>query len=66
MSTSGVMNALPRLRVRARGTRSARPVRRRAVSSRFRAPRPWMQSAWQMASWLMRMVLLPGKSIRKR
>ena len=32
--TSGVTNFLPRPRVRARGTRSARPVRRHAVSSR--------------------------------
>ena len=33
-------NPLPRPRVRARGTRSARPVRRQAVSSRRNAPRP--------------------------
>ncbi len=39
--TSGVTNDLPRPRVRARGTRNARPVRRHAVSSRFSAPRPW-------------------------
>lgn len=31
----------PRPWVRARGTRSARPVRRHATSSRLRAPRPW-------------------------
>ena len=36
-----VMNDLPRPRLRARGTRNARPVRRHAVSSRFSAPRPW-------------------------
>ena len=30
----------------ARGTRSARPVRRQTVSSRRRAPRPWMYNAW--------------------
>src|SRR5437763_9467316 len=35
---SGVINDLPRPRARARGTRSARPVRRHAVSSRFSAP----------------------------
>ena len=28
------------------GTRSALPVRRQATSSRFNAPRPWMNSAW--------------------
>jgi len=38
--TAGVRNVLPRLRTRALGTRSARPVRRQAVSSRRRAPRP--------------------------
>ena len=37
--TSGVMNLLPRWRVRARGTRRARPVRKQATSSRLRAPR---------------------------
>ena len=31
---------------RALGARSARPVRRQAVSSRRSAPRPWMYSAW--------------------
>ena len=36
---SGVTNFLPRPRVRARGTRSTRPVRRQAVSSRRSAPR---------------------------
>lgn len=41
MKTFGVMNDLPRPRVRARGTRRARPVRRHGVSSRFKAPRPW-------------------------
>ena len=44
--TSGLTNFLPRPRVRARGTRSARPVRRHAVSSRRSAPRPWTYSAW--------------------
>ena len=43
---SAVMNFLPRPRVRARGTRSARPVRRHATSSRLSAPRPWTYSAW--------------------
>ena len=43
---SGVMKDLPRPRVRSLGTRSARPVRKHAVSSRRRAPRPWMYSAW--------------------
>jgi predicted TIM-barrel fold metal-dependent hydrolase len=43
---SGVTNFLPRPRVRARGTRSARPVRRHAVSSRCSAPRPWTYRAW--------------------
>ena len=43
---SGPTNALPRPRRRARGTRSARPVRRHAVSSRRSAPRPWMYNAW--------------------
>jgi putative transposase len=43
---SGVTNFLPRPRVRARGTRSARPVRRHAVSSRRSAPRPWTYRAW--------------------
>ena len=33
------------LRARARGTRSARPVRRQATSSRLSAPRPWMNKA---------------------
>ena len=37
---SGTMKDLPRPRLRARGTRNARPVRRQAVSSRRRAPRP--------------------------
>src|SRR6185503_740676 len=32
---------LPLRRVRALGTRSTRPVRRQAVSSRRNAPRPW-------------------------
>jgi hypothetical protein len=32
--------------LRARGTRSARPVRRQAVSARRSTPRPWMYSAW--------------------
>ena len=39
--TSGATCDLPRPRLRARGTRSARPVRRQAVSSRRSAPRPW-------------------------
>src|SRR5512143_4328511 len=38
--TFGLMNRLPRPRVLARGTRSARPVRRQAVSSRRSPPRP--------------------------
>jgi hypothetical protein len=42
---SGVTNFLPRPRVRALGTRSARPVRRHAVSSRRSAPRPWTYRA---------------------
>ena len=37
---SGVTNVLRRLRVRALGTRKARPVRPHATSSRFSAPRP--------------------------
>jgi UDP-glucose/GDP-mannose dehydrogenase family, NAD binding domain len=37
---SGLMNCLPRPRVRALGTRSARPVRKHAASSRRSAPRP--------------------------
>ena len=37
---SGVTKDLPRRRLRARGTRSALPVRRQAVSSRRSAPRP--------------------------
>ena len=40
ISTSGVTKPFPPPPVRARGTRSARPVRRHAVSSRRRAPRP--------------------------
>ena len=43
---SGVTNFLPRPWVRARGTRSARPVRKQATSSRRSAPRPWTYSAW--------------------
>jgi hypothetical protein len=39
---SGVAKCLPVRAVRARGTRSARPVRSQAVSSRRSAPRPWM------------------------
>ena len=46
MRTSGVTNDLPLPRVRARGTRSARPVRRHWVSSRRSAPRPCTYSAW--------------------
>ena len=38
--TSGLTNFLPRTWVRARGTRSALPVRRHAASSRRSAPRP--------------------------
>ena len=41
-----VMKFLPRPRVRARGTRSARPVRRHATSSRLSAPRPCTYRAW--------------------
>jgi hypothetical protein len=37
---SGVTNFLPLPWVRVWGTRSVRPVRRHATSSRFRAPRP--------------------------
>ena len=37
---SGEMKVLPRPRVRALGIRSARPVRKQAVSSRRSAPRP--------------------------
>lgn len=37
---SGRTNSLPRFRRRALGTRRARPVRRHAVNSRRRAPRP--------------------------
>ena len=43
---SSVTNPLPRARLRALGTRSARPVRRHAVSSRRSAPRPCTYSAW--------------------
>ena len=39
--TAGATCDCPRRRPRARGTRSARPVRRQAVSSRRSAPRPW-------------------------
>ncbi len=46
MRTSSLTKPLPRPRVRARGTRSARPVRRQAVSSRRKAPRPWTNNAW--------------------
>ena len=38
---SGATKDLRRPRGRARGTRSARPVRRQAVSPRLSAPRPW-------------------------
>jgi hypothetical protein len=62
ISTSGVTNFLPRLCVRARGTRSARPVRKHAVSSRRSAPRPWTCKAWQIASCEMRMDSASGKS----
>ena len=44
--TSGLMKALPRPRARARGTRSARPVRRHAVNSCPSPPRPYTYSAW--------------------
>ena len=44
--TSSVMKPLPRLPTRARGTRSARPVRRHAVSSRASAPRPCTNNDW--------------------
>jgi len=37
---SGAMKVLPRLRVRALGTRRARPLLRQAVRSRRKAPRP--------------------------
>lgn len=36
-------------------TRNARPVRRQLSSSRLIAPRPWIQRAWYMALWVMRM-----------
>ena len=42
---SAVTKCLPRPCVRARGTRSARPVRKQATSSRLSAPRPWMNKA---------------------
>lgn len=44
--SSGVMNFLPRALMRARGTRSARPVRKHALRSRRSAPRPWTYTAW--------------------
>ena len=37
---SGATNVLRRLRVRALGTRNARPVRKQATNSRFSAPLP--------------------------
>ena len=37
---SGLTKVRRRWRVRARGTRKARPVRKHATSSRFSAPRP--------------------------
>ena len=40
MRTAGVTNDLPRPRVRDRGTRNARPVRRHAVNSHFSASGP--------------------------
>ncbi len=43
---SSVTKLFPRARPRALGTRSARPVRRQAVSSRRSAPRPWTYRAW--------------------
>ena len=64
--TAEVTNDLPRRRLRARGTRSARPVRGHAVSSRRGAPRPCAYSAWWIASWLMRMASSSGKSCRSR
>ena len=42
---SAVTKCFPRPFARARGTRSARPVRRQATSSRLSAPRPWMNKA---------------------
>jgi hypothetical protein len=42
----GEMKVLPRRRVRALGVRSARPLRKQAVSSRRNAPRPCTNSAW--------------------
>lgn len=46
MRISGVTNDLPRPRTRSLGTRNALPVRRQAVNSRRRAPRPCTYSAW--------------------
>ena len=46
--SAGVTKGFPRARVRARGTRSPRPVRRHAVNSRRNAPRPCTYSAWRM------------------
>lgn len=45
INSSGGTKRLPVLRVLARGTRNARPVRRHAVSSCRSAPRPWTYSA---------------------
>ena len=42
---SGEIKLLPRLRVRALGTRNSRPVRKHAVNSRRKAPRLWTNSA---------------------
>src|SRR4051794_22530825 len=46
---SGAMQDLPRPRLRARGTRNARPVRRQAVSSWRSAPRPCTDSAYMVS-----------------
>ena len=43
---SGETKFLPRRPTRLRGVRKVRPVRKQAVSSRRKAPRPWTKSAW--------------------
>ena len=62
----GSDNAWPRPRRRALGTRSACPVRRQAVSSRRRAPRPWMDSAWETASCEILIETSSGYALRRR
>ena len=63
---SGQTTAWPRPRRRALGTRSACPVRRQAVSSRRRAPRPWMDSAWETASCEILIETSSGYALRRR